>query len=90
MAGSKGSRIAEKQTIAQIESYRLKTKRDFRRKNGWMQIGFDLDIAPAACLLYLMQQWGFKSRREAVQVCLQYMAKQTRLGMKRIDLGWDD
>jgi len=86
---SRGNRSREKKTIAQIESYRLQ-KQAFRRVNGWMQIGIDLDIAPAACLLYLMHQWGFKSRREAIQVCLQYMAKQTRMGLKRIDLGWDD
>lgn len=61
-----------------------------RAANGWTQLAFTLDVAPAACLLYLQKQWGFKSRRETVQVALQYLAKETRLGLKQLKLGFGD
>jgi hypothetical protein len=60
-----------------------------RAKHGWTSLQVDLDIDAAACLLYLQKQWGFPSRRVAVQVSLQYLAKQTRLGLREIKLGFD-
>lgn len=61
-----------------------------RARNGWTALQVDLDIDAAACLLYLQKQWGFPSRRATVQVALQHLAKQTRLGLKAIKLGFDE
>lgn len=88
-----GARKFKDLTIEQIEQIRLVSrsrKGKERAANGYIQVHIDLDIAPAACLLYIMKAWGFKSRREAVQVAIQHLAKQTRLGLQKIELGWDD
>lgn len=75
-------------TDKEREKMRL-AKRRARARMGWTSLQFDLDIDAAACMLYLQKQWGFPSRRATVQVALQYLAKQTRLGLKEIKLGFD-
>ena len=68
--------------------------RDYKRRqraaHAWMSLQLDLDIDAAACLLYTMKAWGFKSRREAVQIALMHLARQTRLGLPKIQLGFDE
>lgn len=77
-------------TPEQRRAYARDSMRKWRAKNGWTSLNMDLDIASAACLLYLQKQWGFETRRETVGVALKYLAKQTRLGLQEIKLGFDE
>jgi hypothetical protein len=71
---------------AQMRDY----KRRERARHGWMSLQLNLDIDAAACLLYVKKVWGFQSRREAVQIALMHLARQTRLGLPKIQLGFDE
>lgn len=55
---------------------------------GFRAIGF-VPPEAVASLLYLKKQWGFKTNVQTAAVALLYLAKHTREGLKRIDLGVD-
>lgn len=66
------------------------TNRDRQRKhrtNNSERV-FTLDVGSDgyADLVYLMQAWGFPSRRRTMIVALRHLAQATRNGLERIDL----
>jgi len=69
------------------------TNRDRQRKHRTTNSErvFTLDVSNDgyADLVYLMQIWGFPSRRRTMIVALKYLANATRNGLERIDLTTD-
>lgn len=59
-----------------------------RAASGFRAIGF-VPPEAAAAMLYLKKQWGFKTNVQTAAVALLYLAKHTRQGLERIDLGFD-
>lgn len=66
------------------------TNRDRQRKhrtnNSERVFTLDVGTDGYADLVYLMQTWGFPSRRRTMIVALKYLAQATRNGLERIDL----
>ena len=69
------------------------TNRDRQRKHRTTNSErvFTLDVGNDgyADLVYLMQTWGFPSRRRTLIVALKHLANATRNGLERIDLTTD-
>jgi len=61
----------------------------WKAKHGYRMVRAELTIEAAAALLYLRQQWGFKSHRELVNVAIRFLAIETRKGLKRLELTID-
>ena len=65
---------------------RKEAMRRYRAANGRRQLGMTLRVDAAAALIYLKKQWGFQSNAECVNTVLVYLARQTRAGLRKIDL----
>lgn len=78
------SRDPDKRREADRESRRK--ARSERAANGGMQASFNISLEAAAAIKYLGVQWGFDSTKETMEVAVQYLAAQTRRGLKRIEL----
>lgn len=61
----------------------------YKARHGHRVIRAELTIEAAAALLYLRQQWGFKSHRELVSVAIRFLAIETRKGLERLELTID-
>jgi hypothetical protein len=85
---SKGIRSTEtpRMHAEGVREFNTRRKAAARAALGGRQVSCDLGIDGAAALVYVKQQWGFPSTREAVRVALRLLAKQTREGLQRIDL----
>jgi hypothetical protein len=76
------SRVAEAKTNA--ERQRL-----WRNGASGRAVLAKFNHVGAASLVYIKNQWGFKTNVEAVQTAVRYLAVQTRKGLERIDLEID-
>lgn len=61
----------------------------WKAKHGYRMVRAELSVEAAAALLYLRQQWGFKSNRELVNVAIRFLAVETRKGRERLELTID-
>jgi hypothetical protein len=82
----KGWQTRKYNTLEEVRESQRKTLLKMRRAAGGLQVTIDLDAAAGASMLYLIKQWGFKSRRETMQVALKFLAQRTREGLERIDV----
>jgi hypothetical protein len=60
--------------------------RKHRAKIGGRSLNFYVEPDAAASMLYIMKQWGMGTYKEAVQASLRYLAKETRLGLTKLEL----
>lgn len=73
-------------SVEERQEYNREATRRMRAARGARQLNCDMGVEGLAAMLYLQKQWGFKSRKEAVNVALRFLALQTRKGLERIDL----
>jgi hypothetical protein len=60
--------------------------RKYRAKRGGRSVSFYMNPEAAAASLYIQKQWGMETTAEAVEAALRFLAKETRLGLKKLEL----
>ena len=60
--------------------------RKYRAKRGGRSVSFYMTPDAAAAALYIQKQWGIQTTAQAVEAALRYLAKETRLGLKKLEL----
>jgi hypothetical protein len=63
-------------------------KQRWRMKNG-TQVNAKFDLIGSAALVYIKNQWGFKSNAQAVEAAVRFLAVETRKGLTKINLEID-
>lgn len=61
-----------------------------RRKLGVRQVQLGMGAELAASLLYIRNEWGIRTNREAVEAAVRFLALCTRQGLTRLPQSIDD
>lgn len=61
--------------------------RKHRAKIGGRSLSFYLEADAAVAMLYIRRQWGMRTYKEAVRAALLHLAKDTRSGLQKLELG---
>jgi hypothetical protein len=62
----------------------------WRRSRGLRQLQVDLTTDTAAAVIYIRNQWGMSSNREAALAAIRFLALCTRQGLTRLPQTIDD
>jgi hypothetical protein len=62
----------------------------WRRQRGVRQLQLDLTVEVAAAMLYIRNEWGMKSNKEAAEAAIRFLALCTRQGLTRLPQTLDD
>lgn len=81
--------FADPMTRTKLPLTRLDRQRKHQRNHKERRFTLDLAADGYADMVYLMQTWGFPSRRRTALVALKFLANATRNGLERIDLTTD-
>ena len=62
----------------------------YRRTRGMRQLQLDMGAELAASILYIRNEWGMDSNKEAVEAAVRFLALCTRQGLQRLPQTIDD